>query len=398
MSRSMVIIPEKHYVGMVNRSDSSVPLGFITPWGEDKAAQKRMETVDSWVKGNRSKTIPTTIIDNIPMAGFKLTSGIRTGQYGAVDKWRIEDPRGFELEISSNNLAMVMAVSTIEKGEILEKCVWARTGGNNILLSVESDDYKEAVSQTTIASTSASWKDAKIGNVVTLQNGLTGVYYGKMYALCKTYKPLTADPMSIIEMAPKPYFVILSDGAEYAQTYKKTIHLIASPKLSSINSQHVIEKEVAEIDINSLIHKKDCYVDASGYRSVCGLTYSTVDAMQVSMIDENNIIDPFEYRSDDEFGVFAKTASGNLVQIHNRQYRHSSDNSCEVFDPTLFPTGIVAKKVIKDNSYNRYYSRSDSHYISVVEKNITVADIKSIHRVIVSVVSKNTGNTISIVV
>ena len=50
---SKVIIPEKHYVGMVVRNGSKIPLGFITPWGDDKAAQKRMKTVDDWASAGK---------------------------------------------------------------------------------------------------------------------------------------------------------------------------------------------------------------------------------------------------------------------------------------------------------------------------------------------------------
>lgn len=399
MSRTMVIIPEKHYVGMVNRTGSNIPLGFITPWGEDKAAQKRMETVDNWARNSRGKTIPTTVIDNIPMAGFKLTSGIRTGQYGAVDKWRIEDPRGFELEISSNNLAMVMAVSTIEKGEILEKCVWARTGGGNILLSVESDDYKEAIAQTTIASSSTSWKDAKIGNTITLKNGITGVYYGKMYATVRSYKDLTAEPISLVENPTKTYFVIVSNEAKYSNTYTKTIHLISTPKLSLINSSDIKSKEDAEIEINNLINEKGVYVDTYGYASVYCLTYSPIKTVTVIMNPETEISNPFEYRPDDKHGIFAKTKRGNLIQISNRSYRSSTENSYEIFDEALFADGIIAKKVVKDSRYNRYYSRGNGDsYVSVTEDNVNLNEIVCMYRLNAVIDSKETGNTFSVVV
>jgi hypothetical protein len=100
-------IPEKHYVGMVKRQTEKIPLGFITPWGNDAAALKRIATVDSWAKQGHygNKALPAMTIDNVPMNGFRMTTDIRSSSYGGVDKWRIEDPRGFELEITSHNLA-----------------------------------------------------------------------------------------------------------------------------------------------------------------------------------------------------------------------------------------------------------------------------------------------------
>ena len=48
MAVQNVKIPAKHYVGMVKRQHDDLPLGFITPWGEDAAAQKRIATVNNW--------------------------------------------------------------------------------------------------------------------------------------------------------------------------------------------------------------------------------------------------------------------------------------------------------------------------------------------------------------
>jgi len=40
-------IPAKHYVGLVKRKNSKLPIGFMTPWGEDTAAKNRMASVDT---------------------------------------------------------------------------------------------------------------------------------------------------------------------------------------------------------------------------------------------------------------------------------------------------------------------------------------------------------------
>ena len=81
MARDTVKIPTKHYVGMVKRANDTLPLGFMTPYGEDAAAKKRMATVDSWAGqgyyGNTNK-IEAQTIDNVPLSGFRLTSSIRS--------------------------------------------------------------------------------------------------------------------------------------------------------------------------------------------------------------------------------------------------------------------------------------------------------------------------------
>ena len=137
----LVKIPAKHYVGLAFRDKSKLPLAFMTPHGTDAASAKRMKSVDSWCNTsyNKKNDIKPMIMDNVPMTGFAITKDIRTTNYGGLDHWRIEDPRGFELEISSGNLAQLISVGTIENGVFMDSCVWARSGSNNILLSTSTE-------------------------------------------------------------------------------------------------------------------------------------------------------------------------------------------------------------------------------------------------------------------
>src|SRR4051812_1534070 len=119
-------IPAQHYVGFSKRGDDEILLGFMTVEGTDSAAQKRKATVDSWASGSGKNRIPAQVFENKLLSGFKMGKSIRHG-YGwgqGTVKWRVEVPRGFELEISSPNFASLIACSTIENGEILEKCIW----------------------------------------------------------------------------------------------------------------------------------------------------------------------------------------------------------------------------------------------------------------------------------
>lgn len=182
-------IPEKHYVGFQARSNDDVPLGFMTPDGDDAAAKKRKATVDAWASGGHygrteKKQIPAVSYENKKLTGFKLGRNVRHGGYGWGQgnvKWRIEDPRGFELEISSPNLASIMLCTTIENGEILEECVWGRLGSENILLPVSSDVYKAAVANSERATKKVGLKDLKPGHYVVLQNGDEGIYLGQHF-------------------------------------------------------------------------------------------------------------------------------------------------------------------------------------------------------------------------
>lgn len=256
---TLTTIPQKHYVGMVVRSKNRIPLGFITPWGDDAAARKRMSTVDQW----RNKDIPAAVIDNVPMLGFRLAGDIRRGERGAQDKWRIEDPRGFELEITSENLSMLLMDSTLEKGEILDQCVWAREGGQNLLLTTASEEYTKATQMTQIASQTASFSEAKPGYTVILQNGLTGRYLGKMHTVRRRYQDSSMEADSMIETTGKMLHFILESAAD-----KTRLHGISSPKLSQIVEKNGITIAEAEVEVNAALSDDEIQTVVSGYNTV----------------------------------------------------------------------------------------------------------------------------------
>ena len=74
---SNVIIPVKHYVGLIKRENSKLPLAFITPWGEDSAAKKRIDTVNTWAGNTRNwrghTQLESQIIENVPLIGLKIS-------------------------------------------------------------------------------------------------------------------------------------------------------------------------------------------------------------------------------------------------------------------------------------------------------------------------------------
>lgn len=240
-----ITIPEIQYIGVnLRRSlDGSMPLGFLTPGGTNSAAVKRISTVNSWCGvGSGSyhhpkiaeceqfeKDNPTAkmihdhsdhepnphkvymvpneldnnykIHDNVPnepQFGFRITQAIsRGGSWNGNNKVvRIEDPRGFELEISVDNLVKMMTMTTFVDGICQEKCVWGRQGAANVLLPVNSDIYQEAVNVTKYrAKSNISLRDVNFGDTVELKktesfNGLTGEYMGAyhVYSLQTLYK------------------------------------------------------------------------------------------------------------------------------------------------------------------------------------------------------------------
>src|SRR5574343_534640 len=108
--------------------DESLPKfslnSYDVPAGESNlVTNRRLQLVDA---NNKFKP---RIIDNTPQIGFQFTKSVRRTYWGGGNVvWRVLDPRGFELEISSANLARIMDCSCIKEGVIEEPCVWGRSG------------------------------------------------------------------------------------------------------------------------------------------------------------------------------------------------------------------------------------------------------------------------------
>lgn len=188
-TNNSIKIPESFYTGFQTRSGSNIPLGFMTPDGTDSAATSRKDTVTRW----SDSKIPAIVYENKPLSGFNVRQNIRHySSWGQGNvKWRLEDPRGFEVEINSSNLAYILEKTTIENGEILTKCIWARDGKENYLVPVDSDLYQEAFKNTERVKKVISVKDVNPGDKIVLHNGSVCRYLGYFYKIDGLYKNLS---------------------------------------------------------------------------------------------------------------------------------------------------------------------------------------------------------------
>ena len=220
---STTTIPTKTYVTIQYRADSSAEgkLGFLSPYTKDAAFAKRKDTQDRWAYGyginvaisdeddvtvtgqgggnNRAGSWDAAalfmsncyprILDNVLTEGFEIAKSVRRHGWNGSGNvlWRIADPRGFELEISSENFARVIDCAIIDKGVIQGKCVWGRDGSKNILLPESSDVYQDAVRRTEHVNTKISLNDVQVGDMVGILtkdgSDLSGQYLGKYFFL-----------------------------------------------------------------------------------------------------------------------------------------------------------------------------------------------------------------------
>ena len=95
--------------------------------------------------------------------------------------WRILDPRGFELEISSANLmGIIESVGILAGGVIDRNCVWGRMGAQNILIPEGSELWEKYLSDSKkTKAMSNRVTNYVVGDRIKLSNGEECVYVGR---------------------------------------------------------------------------------------------------------------------------------------------------------------------------------------------------------------------------
>lgn len=236
-----ISIPDFHYAGFQIRANDIYPLGFIVPDGSDKAARDRKSTVDGWAKKSKVQ-IPSRKFNNQPMVGFIIRKSIKHQfSHSNVEKWRIIDPRGFELEISNSNMSIIIDNCIIDNGEIIDSCVWARDGKDNILLPTSTAEYQQAFANTQRKNTVIKISEVKLGDHIILTNGIEARYLGKYYkATADLYYTNNVQPEIISYSKDKQHVLLIGDA----------IQSFSSLKISKIVKHEFMTPNLAEDIVN----------------------------------------------------------------------------------------------------------------------------------------------------
>lgn len=100
--------------------------------------KKMQETGRSWIREGDKEGV---VIDNVPTKNIYVGSSV--SRWSTSNKlFRVTDPRGFTIEIPTDNLATLLHHTTVVKGYVQEGCVWGKDGSNHILLPINSEPYK----------------------------------------------------------------------------------------------------------------------------------------------------------------------------------------------------------------------------------------------------------------
>ena len=374
--KNNIFIPQKINVGYQKKSDTYTgKLAYIIYRDEQGNLRKEL----SWNEW-RNKSIPIDEFDNVPMEGFVLNKpagGVRHSLRWSVRKsyCRIYDPRGFEFEITIENLLYILENCVCGRGKGLEgKFIYGWDGKDLILMPTNSPDYKEIMDYNKIVHEKKSFKatDLIIGATYLTKDNSAYIYMGrfKTYGFgyeyeqdgktvkCKDYNDIPKITFlngHCYDSKPIPYKKITN--CPYGKMYW----------FEKVNNKEYLFEQFTSIPKNKFV---DCLDDK------CTSEYANIyDAMEsnykFSPID-NSKNKYFDMSFDDFYKNATKSYSGikvfhNLVFKSNVDgkytkyrmetpyeknngtytvYKYNHDKQCYIEDIDIFPT--KERKVIDE--------------------------------------------------
>ena len=179
--QNSIFIPKRINVGYQNRSDTYTGKLAYVIYYDEKGKLRKEASWNSW----RDDKIPNDELDNIPTEGFVLNK--KAGDYSTG--WdhrhaycRVYDPRGFEFEITIENLLYILENANCIKGKGLEgEFIYGWDGKDLVLMPVESPDYKEISEFNKIIHNNEciKAKDLIIGATYLTKDNENWIYMGK---------------------------------------------------------------------------------------------------------------------------------------------------------------------------------------------------------------------------
>jgi hypothetical protein len=416
-------IAKKLYVTVQYRGDANNTdglLGFASPYTKDAAFEKRKSTQDSWAYGGAKVSIDDDdnctvtgggqrggygggtnwdasmlfiagcyprVIPNEPVAGFEIAKSVRRYGWngGGNVKWRITDPRGFDLEISSENFASVLACSTLVNGVIQGNCVWGRIGANNVLLPESSEPYQKATEHTTKVNTKISLKDLNPGDKVeilstrVLKKDCVCYYMGKYFFLEADEEKLDSDRWGYgtglhrfnKKQTDKYLFKSADDGKYFTLASPKVVAILDKIP-TPLNKMEVAKTVTAELsctidigDVPNVILVSPTKIDLDAVTSMLVPLGEKITGPMWPRVG-SYYTDPIVVKHNGKMHV---TMRGGNGKYNNTTRSYDYDATLAEIDEMLVDNKITIKHTVSYTS-NTYYGRQERR------ERITTTDFK----------------------
>lgn len=316
-----ILIPEQIYVGA--RPDRSH--AAVTAYGTDSSSKGRLSTVETFGGGAHN----CVAVLNTPKTGFRLIKA------AYKNEWWVQDPRGFEVLIKDHWITLLINNCVVINGAVQNPCVYARSGGDNVILPTTSAIYQHAVVATRVANKNTSWTKAHAGNHVVLQNGQTGVYLGKYYRIDSQHSRNYDEQESaasgidvsdnLLLMDTTPVYALMEHAQNVSSSFTNSVHLFKSSKLAEINNADTLTDQEAELKTNQLIGDPQTYVARRMWSKPLLMLYNKQD-MSAAQLVMNTVADTpstvsawiGQHLTSSSYGgeaIYAQLTSGEIMKL-----------------------------------------------------------------------------------
>lgn len=227
--KTEIFSPKTLKIGFQERNNTYTgKLAYVTYYDSSNKLRKEKSWED-W----RNKDIEPLEIDNLPISGFvlnKKAGGYRSGWNHRQSYIRVYDPRGFEFEITPENLLYILENTNSIKGKGLEgDFVYGWTGTELLLIPTSSPDYEEIIKYSNILQNKEYLrvKDLTLGGTYSNNKSRTVIYLGR-HDCFGEYNG---------ESKGKRHIFKVTDGSEYERY--QTLSSLGKQIISEISNEPV---------------------------------------------------------------------------------------------------------------------------------------------------------------
>lgn len=345
-----VFVAPKIRVGFQKRTDTFTgQLAYIIYYDE-KGKIRKEKSWDGW----RDHKIAPQEFDNKPMEGFTLNKDVKrySGEWFSSHRTmiRVHDPRGFEFEVTTENLIGILMHTDCLRRGLIGKFVYAWVGPELVLLPTNSEEYQAATKYTAGLSKKVAAKELVPGISYKTKRGGDVIYIGRFnwheYP-CKSYARLGH------RKEEKAHVFINNDGEDFIR--KSSVEFLSQPNtdvpisnladlIDQFNKKSYANK-IVKLDFRPTGFKSESVVDQWKQMKLCRPNYwmeadkfPGVYVPVTAHIQATYVRDPLDYNKGEhkflgynlgnEDGYYynqqgVKAADGELVTVQTRQDRYS---------------------------------------------------------------------------
>ena len=295
------------------------------------------------------KGIPFNDFENLPTEGFVLNK--KVGDYKSdwnhrMAHIRVFDPRGFEFEISVENLLFILAEGNCTSGKGLEgKFVYSWHGTELVLLPTHCNDYKNCTKFTDLQSKKVGLRELVPGYTYLTKSQTEYIYMGRLSTMAATDSKTT--PKHVFYNAGQDSFTPFKSGKDLAECKSSECH----PNFAEL-------LEVYDVQYgNTKIVKSELIPFAKGER-LCELN-GVIYHFNVVKYDSRygNYYDEDEYDDSDSFVSSNFDPTKNLIRLDNRYYLSNGVFKKENVQIIVWPTVFKAPELERNPHYRPDYKK-----------------------------------------